>query len=121
MNENGVSLSLGYRDTFPTCANTYLWPFLRNIIAEQGLSSTRVFDLGCGSGATANMLSNLGFDLTGIDLSESGIALGRQNFPHLKLHIGNVYDDLAATFGQFPLVISLEVVEHCFDPKSFAK
>jgi len=67
------------------------------------------------------MLSELGFDMTGVDLSESGIALGRQSFPHLKLHVGNVYDDLADTYGQFPLVVSLEVIEHCCDPRRFAK
>jgi len=58
-----------------------------------------------------------GYEVTGIDLSESGIALGRKSFPHLKLHIGNVYDDLAETYGQFPLGVSLEVIEHCFYPR----
>jgi 2-polyprenyl-3-methyl-5-hydroxy-6-metoxy-1,4-benzoquinol methylase len=67
------------------------------------------------------MLSDLGFDVTGVDLSKSGIDLGRKSFPHLNLHLGSVYDNLADTYGQFPLVVSLEVIEHCFDPKHFAK
>ena len=67
------------------------------------------------------MLSTLGFDVSGVDISASGIAIGRQNYPHLKLAIGNVYDDLAQVYGQFPLVVSLEVIEHCFDPRRFLK
>jgi 2-polyprenyl-3-methyl-5-hydroxy-6-metoxy-1,4-benzoquinol methylase len=110
-----------YENTAPTWANAYLWPVLTGILVKHPLPGRRVFDLGCGNGATANMLFELGYDVTGIDLSESGIALGRQSFPHLKLHVGNVYDDLADTYGQFPLVVSLEVIEHCFDPRHFAK
>jgi 2-polyprenyl-3-methyl-5-hydroxy-6-metoxy-1,4-benzoquinol methylase len=67
------------------------------------------------------MLYELGFDVTGIDISETGIACGSRSFPHLRLHIGNVYDDLAEAYGQFPLVVSLEVIEHCSDPRGFAK
>ncbi len=29
--------------------------------------------------------------------------------------------DLAGRFGQFPLLVSLEVVEHLYDPKAFAR
>jgi 2-polyprenyl-3-methyl-5-hydroxy-6-metoxy-1,4-benzoquinol methylase len=121
MNGSTISASYEYRDTAPTWANAYLWPVLKDILAQQIFSPRRAFDLGCGSGATANMLSDLGFDVTGVDLSETGITLGRQSFPHLKLHIGNVYDDLAEIYGQFPLVVSLEVIEHCYDPRRFAK
>ena len=84
-------------------------------------SERRAFDLGCGNGATANMLSTLGFDISGVDISASGIALGLQNYPHLKLAIGNVYDELAQVYGEFQLVVSLEVIEHCFDPRRFLK
>ena len=121
MNESTVNLDCEYWDTSLTWANAYLWPVLKEILAQHLFPHQRAFDLGCGNGATANMLSDLGFDVTGVDLSESGITLGRQSFPHLKLHVGNVYDNLADTYGQFPLVVSLEVIEHCFDPERFAK
>jgi 2-polyprenyl-6-hydroxyphenyl methylase/3-demethylubiquinone-9 3-methyltransferase len=35
----------------------------------------------------------------------------------LELHVGNAYDDLPSIFGRFPIVISLEVIEHCFYPR----
>jgi 2-polyprenyl-3-methyl-5-hydroxy-6-metoxy-1,4-benzoquinol methylase len=116
-----IFLHCRYEDTRPTWANAYLWPVLTEILAGHPLPDRRAFDLGCGNGATANMLFKLGYDVTGIDLSESGVALGCQSFPHLKLHVGSVYDDLADTYGQFSLVVSLEVIEHCFDPKLFAR
>ena len=115
------SLQCRYENTAPTWANVYLWPVLKKILAKHSLPGKRAFDLGCGNGATANMLCEQGYDVTGIDPSDSGIALGRKSFPHLKLYIGNAYDDLADTYGQFPLVVSLEVIEHCLYPRPFAK
>jgi 2-polyprenyl-3-methyl-5-hydroxy-6-metoxy-1,4-benzoquinol methylase len=35
--------------------------------------------------------------------------------------MGSLYSDLAGKYGQFPYVISLEVVEHLFHPKVMAK
>ena len=32
----------------------------------------------------------------------------------------DAYDDLVSQFGTFSLVVSLEVIEHCFDPQAFA-
>lgn len=52
----------------------------------------------------------------GIDPSESGIALAGP-----QCHLGSAYDNLAATYGQFPVVVSLEVVEHCLEPRRFAR
>jgi 2-polyprenyl-6-hydroxyphenyl methylase/3-demethylubiquinone-9 3-methyltransferase len=65
------------------------------------------------------MLSSLGFDAIGVDISESGIALAQAE--GVKAHLGSAYDNLAARYGTFPLVVSLEVIEHCVDPRAFAK
>jgi 2-polyprenyl-6-hydroxyphenyl methylase/3-demethylubiquinone-9 3-methyltransferase len=67
------------------------------------------------------MLSTLDFDVVGIDTSESGIANAQKAYPHVKTRVGNAYDDLASQYGTFPLVVSLEVIEHCMDPQAFAK
>jgi 2-polyprenyl-3-methyl-5-hydroxy-6-metoxy-1,4-benzoquinol methylase len=110
-----------YHDAAPTFANAYLWPALKSVIKERDWPDRRAFDLGCGNGATCGMLSDLGFAVTGVDISETGIAQARAAFPSVCAHVGSAYDDLAATYGTFPLVVSLEVVEHCFDPRAFAK
>jgi len=67
------------------------------------------------------MLSGLGFDVVGVDTSESGIALARAAYPACHFEVASAYDDLAGRFGQFSLVVSLEVVEHLYFPRKFAK
>jgi 2-polyprenyl-6-hydroxyphenyl methylase/3-demethylubiquinone-9 3-methyltransferase len=104
-----------YADQSSTDAHSYLWPRLNAILSEVG--SNRLFEIGCGNGATARMLSKRGFSIAGIDPSTEGIS--RANDPNLRL--GSAYDNLAEQYGKFPVVISLEVVEHCYYPRAFAK
>jgi 2-polyprenyl-3-methyl-5-hydroxy-6-metoxy-1,4-benzoquinol methylase len=109
-----------YHNAHPTWANAYLWPVLQRVIADQGTRG-RALDIGCGNGATANMLAQLGFEVVGIDPSASGIAQARHAFPGIQFERASAYDDLERRFGTFSLVVSLEVIEHCYDPRHFAK
>lgn len=112
-----------YRNSGPTHANSYLWPVLQKMLARRFPTPAvglRAFDLGCGSGATSNLLRELGFDVVGIDPSESGIALARQSYPQTHFDVASAYDDLSLRYGQFDVVVSLEVVEHVYDPRTFA-
>ena len=61
--------------------------------------------------------------MIGVDPSESGIQMASNKFPHLQFHKGCAYDDLAAEYGRFPLVVSLEVVVplYLWPPRSFAR
>ena len=45
--------------------------------------------------------------------------MARRNFSGPAFHLGTGYDDLAGIYGTFPIVISLEVIEHCYSPKAF--
>ena len=45
----------------------------------------------------------------------------KTSYPHLKLSQGSAYDDLASTYGQFPVVYSFEVVEHVYAPRDYAR
>jgi 2-polyprenyl-3-methyl-5-hydroxy-6-metoxy-1,4-benzoquinol methylase len=104
-----------------TCWSHYLWPAVKEAIETHNFKEHKAFDLGCGNGSISNLLSGLGFDVIGVDPSESGIQIASSSFPHLQFHKGSAYDDLAAQYGRFPLVVSLEVIEHCYDPRSFAR
>ena len=91
-------------------------------MARLKLSATgvRVFELGCGNGSVANVLAQQGWEVTGVDPSSEGIAQANAQWPQLKLFEGSAYDDLAARFGRFLVVTSLEVVEHVYFPRHYA-
>lgn len=122
--QSGIS---GYRylDAGHSCAHSYLLPALRSELSRfkpsLGSSKPRIFDLGCGNGSVAAFLADEGWDVTGIDPSVEGIATAKATHPDLRLELGSAYDDLAAKYGRFPVVVSLEVVEHIYAPRDYAK
>jgi SAM-dependent methyltransferase len=116
----GEAVEYRFEDGGKNPSHAYLFPALRRIIADASIRDRRAFDLGCGAGESTGLLAELGFEVVGVDPSHSGIALAKAGFPGCKFEIGSAYDDLASRYGQFPLVISLEVIEHCFDPHTYA-
>ncbi len=116
----------GYKYESAAAAHTdgYLLPTVRAELAGMvwpAAGPRRVFDLGCGTGASAAALTADGYQLTGVDPSADGIRMARQAYPALALHPASADDDLAAAYGQFTAVISLEVVEHVYHPRRFAR
>ena len=110
-----------YDDHRLNSSHDYLLPTVKAILANEVPSFRRIFELGCGNGSVANELSQLGFEVTGIDASVEGIAQALMSYPDLNLHVGSAYDDLRNQYGQFPVVLSLEVVEHLYFPRTFAR
>jgi len=108
-----------YEDADFNDSHAYLLPELARILDR--CPPGRLFEVGCGNGAVAQWCQSRGIDVTGIDFSERGIVQARRAYPALKLTVGSAYDDLAAIYGRFPVVISLEVVEHLYFPRTFAR
>lgn len=100
----------------------YLLPALKGILVRETLPQDRkrLFELGCGNGSVASELVRLGWEVTGVDPSEQGIAQANARFPNIPLRIGSAYDDLVTQYGTFPVVVSLEVVEHVYAPRKYA-
>ena len=80
---------------------------------------SRVFELGCGSGATADMLCAMGYSVTAVDPSTSGIEHAQKSYAGPVFAQRSAYDNLAGEFGTFSVVVSLEVIEHCYKPRHF--
>ena len=58
-----------------TPAHGYLLPAVVEILGRRLTGADRrVFDLGCGNGSVASALASRGYDVTGVDPSEQGIA-----------------------------------------------
>jgi SAM-dependent methyltransferase len=54
-----------------------------------GIQDGTVVDLGCGSGITARLLCDAGFDVVGIDASEAMIEIARARAPELDFRVGS--------------------------------
>lgn len=102
--------------------NAYLLPAVHRAMEQFGISpGTRLFEIGCGNGATAAYLNSVGYDITGIDPSSDGIKIANSAYPNLNLYAGSTEEDLRSKYGLFDAVLSLEVVEHVYSPKLFAE
>ncbi len=117
----GMTADYAYRDARPNPSHLYLWPVLHDVIGGHDFRERRAIDVGCGNGVTSQMLAERGFDVLGIDSSESGIALAKQAFPNVRFATDSVYENLAAKYGTFPLCVCLEVVEHLYSPRALAR
>lgn len=102
-------------------SHTYLLPAVTQILNKlSDQEHRRIFELGCGNGSVAHALTNVGFDMTGVDPSSKAVHYATSCYPHLRISQGSAYDDLVHRYGQFPIVLSLEVVEHVYFPRKFA-
>ncbi len=95
----------------------YLIPPILQILGEP----KTILEVGCGNGSTASTLSKQGHTIIGIDPSESGIEQAQKAFPQCRFEVGSTDELLTARFGTFDIVLSLEVVEHVFLPRRFAR
>ena len=82
---------------------------------------THICDLGCGNGYLASQLGASGFRVTGIDASESGLAIARRHYATSKVDFvrANIDGDLAKVLPEgmkFDAVVSSDVIEHLYRP-----
>lgn len=109
-----------YRYAGPGAAHTqsYLFPPLLELLLQYG-NGRDVFELGCGNGANAKRLVELGYQVTAVDPSSEGVKFAKSL--GVDAEQGSTDDDLAARYGTFPIVVSLEVIEHVFSAHQYAQ
>ena len=59
-------------------------------LADWPKASVKVLDMGCGTGTHASWFKELGVDYTGVDISESMLAKGREACPHVRFQKGDI-------------------------------
>jgi 2-polyprenyl-6-hydroxyphenyl methylase/3-demethylubiquinone-9 3-methyltransferase len=99
----------------PGYGHAYLLPVIDSIVSDY--APDRIFDLGCGNGTIANHLSRHAH-VDGVDPAPE---MANAHFPQLNISQGSAYDDLASRFGTYPMVVAIEVIEHLYSPRAFAK
>jgi len=79
-----------------------------------------ICDLGCGNGYISSRLAGLGYTVTGVDASQTGIELARKNHTseNLSFICARIDEELVNTLSdrQFDLVLSSDVIEHLYRP-----
>ena len=82
------------------------------------LSGRRVLDVGCGQGHFVDFMMRSGWNVLGIDLSESAVEICRQyTLPVKKMDIF----DSSLKAGSFDLLMVSEVIEHVHNPVQFIR
>lgn len=104
----------------PTIAHGYITrPILSLLPAGNNL---KIADLGCGNGYLAGQLAGLGHRVSALDSSEDGIRIAKEAQPAIDFHCLSLYEDIASVIGtDFDVVISSEVIEHLYDPRTFLR
>lgn len=87
---------------------------------------SRILDLGCGNGSFIANFRQRGWQLHGFDSSESGIEIAKANFDGIHFFSADVTKESPDFFieqcgGPVDVVLSTEVIEHVYAPRSFAR
>jgi SAM-dependent methyltransferase len=67
-------------------------PGILEILASYQLHQGLIVDLGCGSGLSAREFINAGYQVLGIDISESMLEIARKKVPEAEFKIGSLFD-----------------------------
>jgi 2-polyprenyl-6-hydroxyphenyl methylase/3-demethylubiquinone-9 3-methyltransferase len=112
----------GWRTAAPSHMHSRFLPQIFGLAGDLK-PGTRVLDVGCGNGFTSGEFIRRGCQTVGIDLSESGIATARSNYPGGRFEVLPADDELLDRLEEppFDLVVSTEVVEHLYAPRSYAR
>jgi 2-polyprenyl-3-methyl-5-hydroxy-6-metoxy-1,4-benzoquinol methylase len=110
----------GYDEFSPTDAHSHLLPSLISLLTE---NNKKILDVGCGNGWIADALIRKGYYVYGTDASEEGVFLAnKKNSGHFFVQDLNT-DELPKEIQniKFDTIISTEVVEHLYDPRSYVR
>lgn len=96
--------------------------FGRDEMDTEALGGLSILDIGCGGGLLSVPLARLGGRVTGIDPSETNIAVAGLHAEKVGLDIdfrAVTAEALAETGARFDVVLAMEVVEHVTDVPAF--
>ncbi len=103
-------------------SHAYLLPKIKATLA--GLPDrARVMDLGSGNGSLTAAWARRGWEVCGVDSSESGVRHAASTYSSISFARAQIDSELATVYGNgnFDAVVSAEVVEHLYSPRDLAK
>jgi 2-polyprenyl-3-methyl-5-hydroxy-6-metoxy-1,4-benzoquinol methylase len=97
-------------------AHQFILPVLCAQLARH--SPRDILDLGAGNGTLTAYLDKLGYTVTGLDNSRSGLEMAQRSFPAMRFERYDIDSALpAAHVGKYDCVVSIEVIEHLLLPR----
>lgn len=88
-----------------------------NFVEKEAKGYQTILDLGCGPGLSSYLLSERGFIVTGVDISQKFLSVSKaKESDRLRLVRGDV-SSLDFPDSSFDIVISHELIEHITDVK----
>ena len=78
----------------------------------------RALDIGCGDGFFSRKLSDLGYSVMGLDISDVALARAKSTVPHGTFLIHDLEQTLPVQDASIDIVWCSEVLEHLFSPLS---
>ena len=109
----------GYEDDQLLRAHAYILPGLNQKI--KNANAVTILDIGCGNGSVARQLMSEGFEIYGMDASEEGISVAKAKHPDRFFLMDVTEQKLPQEIASklFDTIISIEVIEHLYDPRAF--
>jgi 2-polyprenyl-3-methyl-5-hydroxy-6-metoxy-1,4-benzoquinol methylase len=118
-----AGISYVYRAADKEPSHDYLFPAVNKLL-EQTPPGAVVYDLGCGNGSFLSLFQGRGWRLYGSDFSPTGIEIAKETFPGIVFCLADAESPdgcLLEDVGAAEVVISTEVIEHLYDPRSFIR
>ncbi len=108
--------------TYERIADQKRLNFIAQAVASKAGQHGKVLDVGCGNGIISIQLGKLGFNVTGIDVSDKTIETARKNnpFPNVQFRVQSA-EQLVASGELFDVIVCSEVLEHLDNPGTLLK
>lgn len=82
---------------------------LVDLLRRAGITDGRVVDLGCGSGILSQAVSQAGYDVLGIDISDAMVAMARQRVPRGEFRVESLLT------AELPPAVAVAAVGECIN------
>jgi 2-polyprenyl-6-hydroxyphenyl methylase/3-demethylubiquinone-9 3-methyltransferase len=114
MSDPKTSFAFGWSADTGNCSYPYLLPMVLGLCRRHG--TKKLLDIGAGNGSVLPVWKELGWEVCAMESDADGFGFAKRVSGVDVLNLG-VGDPLPAEWhGAFDTVVSLEVVEHLFNP-----
>lgn len=98
--------------------DNYLVPFFKKHI--KNFQNLKVLEVGCAEAGLMDRLSELGFEVTGVEIDPERAKIANEKNKNLNVIVGDISDPkiVEQTGNEFDFIIMREVIEHVIDKET---